>query len=244
MTVDEKVTIEIQAPTVEEAISRGLEELHADRDEVEIEVLYEGSRGVLGLGAKEAHVRLTLTPKESEEPAEEDEASKSENEDEKAYSQERLERVAQAALEELLDKMQVKAQVVIRRDVETPAQEDAPPLILDVLGDDLGVLIGRRGETLAALQYISRLIVSREMQRWVNLVVDVERYKVRREHSLRQLAERMAERVALSHQPVALEPMPPHERRIVRIALRDHPIVTTQSVGQGDARKVTIIPRQ
>jgi spoIIIJ-associated protein len=235
--MSERIAVEVQAPTVEEAISRGLEELNVDRDEVDVEVLREGSRGVLGLGAKEAHVRLTLTPQVHEEPEEEIERI------EEAYSQERLEQVVQETLEELLTRMQVRAQVVIRRDAETSAQEDAPPVVLDVLGDDLGVLIGRRGETLAALQYVTRLIVSREMQRWVDLVVDVERYKVRRERSLRQLAERMAERVALSHQPVALEPMPPHERRIVHIALRDHPIVTTESVGRGDARKVTIIPR-
>jgi spoIIIJ-associated protein len=237
MTMGEKVTIEAQAPTVEEALARGLEELSADRDEVEVEVLREGSRGVLGLGAKEALVRLTLIPEGEESEEEGSEVDKEE------YSQERLEGVAQAVLEELLDRMQVKAQVIIRRDMDS-AEEDTPPVVLDVLGDDLGVLIGRRGETLAALQYITRLIVSREMQRWVNLVVDVERYKVRREQTLRQLAVRMAERVAFSHQPVALEPMPPHERRIVHIALRDHPIVTTQSVGTGDARKVTIIPRK
>lgn len=237
MTMGEKVVIEVQAPTVQEAIERGLEELDADRDEVEVEVLHEGSRGVLGLGAKEACVRLTLITEE-EEFEEEGEPGGEE------YSQERLERVAEATLQELLERMRVKSQVVIRRDVDTSAQEDSPPVVLDVLGDDLGVLIGRRGETLAALQYITRLIVSREMQHWVNLVVDVERYKVRREHTLRQLAERMAEQVALSHQPLALEPMPPHERRIVHITLRDHPVVTTQSVGRGDARKVTIIPRQ
>ncbi len=238
MTMGEKIAIEVQAPTVQEAIDRGLEELNADRNEVEVEVLQEGSRGVLGLGAKEAHVRLTLITEEEEEFEEESEAG------EAPYSQEHLERVAQATLQELLERMRVKSQVVIRRDVDTSVQEDAPPVVLDVLGDDLGVLIGRRGETLAALQYITRLIVSREMQCWVDLVVDVERYKVRREHALRQLAERIAEQVALSRQPLALEPMPPHERRIVHIALRDHPVVTTLSVGRGDARKVTIIPRQ
>lgn len=230
------IAIEVQAPTAAEAIDRGLEELNVDRDDVKIEILDEGSRGVLGLRARDAHVRLTLISDEKTETGGEP------GEDE--YSQERLERVALATLEELLDRMKVKAQVVIRQDEETHTQGDAPPVVLDVLGDDLGVLIGRRGETLAALQYMTRLIVSREMQSWVNLVVDVERYKVRRAHSLRQLAERMAERVTLNHQPVALEPMPPHERRIVHISLRDHPGVTTQSVGQGDARKVTIIPRK
>lgn len=232
--MDERVVIEIQATTVEEAIERGLEKLDADRDEVEVEVLQEGSRGVWGLGAKDAHVRITLIT----EVGAESETGREE------YSQDRLEQVAKATLEELLERMRVKAQVVIRSDVETSLEEDTPPVVLDVLGDDLGVLIGRRGETLAALQYITRLIVSREMQHWVNLVVDVERYRVRRERILRQLAERMAEQVALTHQPIALEPMPPHERRIVHIALRDHPIVTTQSVGKGDSRKVTIIPRR
>ena len=107
----------------------------------------------------------------------------------------------------------------------------------------MGVLIGRRGQTLQALQYITRLIVSREVQHWVNLVVDVEKYKARREQSLRQLAQRMAERVSFNHQAIALEPMPPNERRIVHLTLRDHPIVTTRSVGKGDERKVTIVPK-
>ncbi len=111
------------------------------------------------------------------------------------------------------------------------------------MGDDLGVLIGRRGQTLQSLQYITRLIVSREVQHWVNLVVDVEKYKLRREKSLRQLAQRMAERVAFGGQPVALEPMPPNERRIIHLALRDHLVVTTKSIGKGDRRKVTIVPK-
>jgi spoIIIJ-associated protein len=96
---------------------------------------------------------------------------------------------------------------------------------------------------LQSLQYITRLIVSREVQHWVNLVVDVEKYKLRREKSLRQLAQRMAERVALGGQLVALEPMPPNERRIIHMTLRDHPIVTTRSIGKGDRRKVTIVPK-
>jgi spoIIIJ-associated protein len=124
-----------------------------------------------------------------------------------------------------------------------PQDEDTPPFILDIVGDDLGVLIGRRGQTLQALQYITRLIVSREVQNWVNLVVDVEKYKARREKALRQLAQRMAEQVSFGHQPVALEPMPPNERRIIHLTLRDHPIVTTKSVGKGEQRKVTIVPK-
>jgi spoIIIJ-associated protein len=222
----ETKSIEVSAPTVEEAIAKGLAELGKAEDEVEIEVLSPGSRGLLGIGAKEALVRLSFGPKEEAPPLEES-----------------VEQIARETLQELLAKMGVKARVSIRPEEEMPQDEDAPPFILDVVGDDLGVLIGRRGQTLLALQYVTRLIVSREVQRWVSLVVDVEKYKARREKSLRQLAQRMAERVSFNHQPIALEPMPPHERRIIHLALRDHPIVATKSIGKGDQRKVTIVPK-
>lgn len=219
-------SIEVSAPTVEEAIAKGLAELGKAEDEVEIEILSPGSRGLLGIGAKEAVVRLSFGPEEEAPPLEES-----------------VEQIARETLQELLAKMGVNARVSIRPEEEMPQDEDAPPFILDVSGDDLGVLIGRRGQTLLALQYVTRLIVSREVQRWVSLVIDVEKYKARREKSLRQLAQRMAERVSFNHQPIALEPMPPHERRIIHLALRDHPIVSTQSIGKGDQRKVTIVPK-
>ncbi|MBC8265029.1 MAG: protein jag [Anaerolineales bacterium] len=223
--------IEVSAPTVEEAIDKGLAKLGKAEDEVKIEVLGPGSRGVLGIGAKEALVRLSFV--ESEEEEEEDPPPPEQS----------VAQIARETLHELLIKMKVKASVTIRPEEEIPQDEDAPPFILDVVGDDLGDLIGRRGQTLQALQYITGLIVSREVQGWVNLVVDVERYKARREKALRQLAQRMAERVAFGRQPVALEPMPPNERRIIHLALRDHPIVITQSVGKGEQRKVTIVPK-
>jgi len=224
---EEAKSIEISAPTVEEAIAEGLAELGRAEDEVKIEVLDPGSRGVLGIGAKAALVRLSFVELEEEAPTLEESA----------------EQVARETLQELLAKLGVKARVSIRPEEEMPQDEDAPPFILDIMGDDLGVLIGRRGQTLQDLQYITRLIVSREVQRWVNLVVDVEKYKARREKSLRQLAHRMAERVSFNHQPVALEPMPPNERRIIHLTLRDHPIVTTKSIGKGEQRKVTIVPK-
>ena len=105
------------------------------------------------------------------------------------------------------------------------------------------ILIGRRGETLRALQYMTRLMLSRKLERWVPVIVDVESYRVRRRRSLRQLANRMADRVAFSQQRVVLEAMPPNERRIIHIALRAHPQVTTKSIGEGDNRKVTILPK-
>jgi spoIIIJ-associated protein len=220
-------SIEVSAPTVEEAMAKGLAELGKAEDQVEIEVLDPGSRGLLGIGAKDALVRLSFVEPEEEAPP----------------LEQSVEQIARDTLQELLTKMGVKAQVFIRPEGEVPQDEDAPPFILDVTGDDLGVLIGRRGQTLQDLQYITRLIVSREVQRWVNLVVDVEKYKARREKALRQLARRMAEQVSFDLQPMALEPMPPNERRIIHLALRDHPIVTTKSIGKEEQRRVTIVPK-
>jgi spoIIIJ-associated protein len=151
--------------------------------------------------------------------------------------------LATQLLQGLLDHMQVRARVKARVGHDLAEEGEGSALILDVTGDDLGVLIGRRGETLQALQYLSRLMLSRSLEHWEPIIVDVESYRVRRRRSLRQLAIRIAERVAFSRQRVVLEAMPAHERRIVHIALRDHPQVTTRSIGEGEQRKVTIIPR-
>jgi spoIIIJ-associated protein len=230
---------EASGKDVEEAIAHGLAELGKTRDEVEIEVLSEGSRGLFGLGAEEARVRISvIEPQAVEEVLEEIEVVE---EPAAPPLKEDFQQVARGTLEELLAKMGIRAQVVIRQKVDE--EGELPTAVLDIVGDDLGILIGRRGETLAALQYITRLIVSRKTRRWYPLVVDVEQYKIRRERSLRRLAERMAERVSFSGQTVALEAMPAYERRIVHLALRDHPTVTTKSVGEGDQRKVTIIPK-
>jgi spoIIIJ-associated protein len=223
-------SVEVSGKTVEEALEKGLAELGIPQDEAEWEVLRQGSRGVMGFGAEEALVRITrsLPPTTAEE----------ENEDVVA--------IAQEILRDLLRLMGVQARVVSLpvESSDMPNQGDeSPPVVLDVQGPDLGVLIGRRGETLNALQYMTRLMLSHKLERWVPMAIDVEQYKRRRRRSLQQLALRMAERVSFSQQPVALEAMPPAERRIVHLTLRDHPTVTTESVGEGEQRKVTIIPR-
>jgi len=258
-------SIEVNATDVDKAVEQGLMRLGLTRDQVQIEVVDQGSRGILGIGARDAVVRLSPHPPEEElvlpiaEPAHEigelesaaaealdqdaEDAIEPElSEESDRLSQEQVARVARETLCELLEKMGIDCTVQIRHVDSTDAGH--APITLDVLGEDLDLLIGRHGEVLNALQYISRLIVSREVEHWVNLVVDVERYKQRRAKSLRQLAERIAERVARTRQPVALEPMPPNERRVIHVALHDHPTVTTQSVGKGDQRKVTIIPRR
>ncbi len=156
-----------------------------------------------------------------------------------------LEDVALEVLTTLLDKMGALAavEVVSRGGAIDKATDEVSPLILNVVGDDLGVLIGRRGETLRSLQFMTRLIVSRRLGVWPNLVVDVEGYKTRREESLRALALRIANQVRKSHEAMALEPMPANERRIVHLALRDDPDVYTESTGKEDRRKVQILPR-
>jgi spoIIIJ-associated protein len=273
-------SVEIHGRNIETAIDNGLEELGLRRDQVDIEVLHPGSRGVLGIGAEDAIVRLTprlqlptvdgeRIRRVEEEIAEEVAAEEIVVVEEAAEPEEAVAVAPEAATEEvgseetaalaqnllsdLLDHLGVQAQVVVRYGAAEEGEE--PPLTLDVVGKDLGILIGRRGETLASLQFLMRLMVNNSLQflmrlmvnnhihRWINLVVDVEGYKARRERMLRELALRMAERAVATGRVVALEAMPARERRLVHIALRDHPDVTTQSIGEGESRKVTIIPR-
>jgi len=241
--VYELSTLEAIGATVEDAISRGLEALNTTRDRVTIVVLDPGGKAAPGQRPREARVQLTLNEPEPRPEPEPPAAQPEPAPAVPAVSNEEVMRLAQQTLQELLDRLQVKASVTARwaEAADEQDEEDGPPLVLDIRGDDLGVLIGRRGETLSSLQYITRLIVSQKISGNVNLVVDVEGYKARREQQLRQLALRMAERVASTRKPIALEPMPPSERRIVHLTLRDHPIVTTESVGRDEDRKVTII---
>ena len=154
-----------------------------------------------------------------------------------------LEAIATEVVTTLLDKMDVMAAVEVSEPGGEPtgSNGESSPLVLNLVGDDLGVLIGRRGETLRDLQFITRLIVSRRMGAWPNLVLDVEGYKSRRTRALRLLAKRVADQVRRTHQPVVLEAMPANERRIVHLALRDDPEVYTESTGEDEARKVQIL---
>lgn len=253
--------IEATGADVEAAIAAGLARLGVDQDDadqvaaVEIKVLDEGKRGVLGLGARDARVRLTpkvkpmpqQPPVALAEPVVEPVGPAVAEEPVTGLPQEPQERgeaeISRRVLLELLALMGVeKAQVDVRR-AEPAEGEREPPLILDVDGPGTDVLVGRRGKTLAALQHITRLIVGREMAGWVHLVIDVGGFKARREQSLHRIAHRMAAQATRTGRRVVLEPMPPHERRIVHLALRDHPDVVTESIGEGERRKVTIIPR-
>ncbi|MEA2085841.1 MAG: R3H domain-containing nucleic acid-binding protein [Chloroflexota bacterium] len=153
--------------------------------------------------------------------------------------------VAEEVLKTLLSAMGVEASVVCRPSPPADGGEETePPVIFDISGDDLGILIGWRGQTLASLQYITRLIVTHRTKRWVPIVIDIEGYKQRRYDSLRALALRIAEQVKAKGTQFTLEPMPAYERRIVHLTLANHPDITTQSIGEGVTRKVVILPRK
>ncbi|MCL5961343.1 MAG: protein jag [Chloroflexi bacterium] len=227
-------SLEVSARTVNEAIQQALAILGKSRDEVDISVLSEGSRGILGIGGEEARILVSVrqaseTPEIESVGAEGVSASSAASE-------------AQEVLEHLLSEMHVEAQVAVRQSEAKPDDEDVVTLNID--GEDLGILIGRRGDTLASLQFLVNLIVSKKIHHWTKVAVDVGGYRLRRQDTLKGLALRMAERVRLTRQPVTLEAMPANERRIVHVALQGHPYATTQSIGQGEDRKVVIMPRK
>lgn len=244
---DRNPSLEVIAPSVEEAIEQGAEELGVAVDELQVEVLDEGSRGLLGVGTRQARVRLTLKGEEAEEAIHEATTERPEPLETKVAEAEppaddaETVRLAREATEDLLRHMGVEAKTSARW-----GEADAPgkmrPLFVDIQGQDLSLLIGRRGETLDALQYILRLILGKELQAPIPVIVDIEGYRARREQTLRRLARRMADQALERKRTLSLEPMPPNERRIIHIELRDHPGVRTESVGEGDRRKVTIIP--
>ncbi len=234
----ERTTLEIIAPSVEEAIARGVEQLGISPDMVDVDILDEGAKGFLGFGSRQVRVRLTL------KPAEVTSAAKSApptapSEPAPAATDDHLLNFATQTTRDLLAKMKINARVEAHygeADVDGEI-----PLLIDIRGDDLSVLIGRRAETLNALQYILALIVSKEADKWAQVIVDVEGYRARRERQLRQLARRMAEQAIRTGKRQALEPMSSAERRIVHLELRNHPDVTSESVGEEPNRKVTIL---
>jgi spoIIIJ-associated protein len=258
---DKRTNLEIIAPTVDEAIKEGLADLGLPRDAVEIEVLDEGGKGLFGLGNRQARIRLTviaddagpelesapieteITPEsEPESPAvETDEEFLDDDEEPPFIGDDYILDIARDVVSELLDKMKVRASVTSEYLLDADARNRVPVRV-NIQGDDLSYLIGRQAETLNSLQYISSLIINKEIGRSIPLIVDVEGYRVRRENQLRQLARRMADQAISTGRKQVLEPMTASERRIVHIELRENTQVSTESVGEDPRRKVTIIP--
>ena len=209
--------IETEAKTAEEAIEIALRELGVERNEVEIDIVSRGKAGILGIRSEPAHVRVTVLEQTPD-----------------------VVRVVTDILENLISKLGVDAVVSLTQ----VHNDDLGGPVFEIEGDDSGLLIGRRGETLRALQFLVRFIASRQLEDRVNLMIDVEGYQERRYNSLANLAQRVAQRVANTGSSITLEPMPPNERRAVHVALTDHPTVTTESTGVGQERQVVVRVRE
>lgn len=200
-------SIEKTAKSVQEAISLALDELKADKDNVDIEVLDEGNKGIFGLiGNKMARVKVTLRETGGEK--------------------------AKNFLLDVFEKMNVKA------DIQTTEDEDS--LLLKINGKDIGIIIGRRGETLDALQYLTSLVVNKDKEIYKRVVLDIENYRQKREETLVKLANRLADKVVKYKKNITLEPMNPYERRIIHSSLQNHKYIETYSIGDEPNRKVVI----
>jgi len=216
--------LEVSAKTVEEAIQQALEQLGVSLKEVEVTVVKEGKHGILGLGTEEATVRVRLLMSKSRIDIAE---------------------TARSVLEALLTRMEVVASIVPQELPSAGEDDEADaPITFDIKGDDLGILIGRSGRTLSCLQYMVRLIVAHQTETWLPIIIDVEGYKQRRYEILQALAWRVAEQVKAKEAPFTLKPMPAYERRIIHLSLADHSDVTTESIGEGEARRVVISPKE
>lgn len=217
---------ERSAKSADEAIELALADLGVGRDQVIIEVLSEGRSGILGIGAEEARVRVSLLDDIiSESP------------------QDELTSSGKEVLETILKALGLPTTVNIKSPSTYGMTDGQVSCVLDIQGEDLGILIGRRGKTLFSLQYLVNLILSKRLRSRVKVFVDVEGYRLRRQASLKALALRMADQVRATRMGIILEAMPPHERRIVHLALQDNAYVVTESIGEGDNRKVNITLR-
>ena len=225
--------LEVSGKTVDEAIAKALKQLGVEREDVNITILHEGkSGGLFGLGSEDALISVEVLESASvgnkaPEP-----------------TAEAVVTTARETLEELLKLMGVTGTVVPGTYPDESGEPNSAPIAFNIEGDDLGILIGRRGQTLSSLQYLLRLIVGRKTNTWLPIVIDAESYKQRRYEALQALAHRMAENVKTKGTPFTLEPMPPYERRIVHMALANHSAVYTESIGEGESRKVVIKPKR
>ena len=254
-------SVEVSAKSVDEAIDDALEELGLKRQQVEIEILTAGKPGLFGIGGEQARGRVTALEEGTARPMAEPEEEEEEEDTARPLAKPAMAGEEPAEIEikdvsspevdlasdhlsQLLAFMEIDGEISVRTP-ETPGDGiGRASAVLDVNGDDLGLLIGRRGTTLAALQYMINLMVSRDMGSRVLISLDIEQYRRRREDSLTGLAQRMADRVRQSGRSLTLEPMPAGERRIVHLVLAEDSTVTTGSVGEGDGRKVVIYPQR
>jgi spoIIIJ-associated protein len=259
-------SVEATGRSVDEAIENALDELGLERDEVTIEVLAQVGQGT--------PARVRVTPLEGIELEYDDEDEDEEDLDEEDEDEDEEEdapavavparvppprRTMRAAVVEISPEVRPSADAAVavvrelleHMDLASDVQVDSaeieeglPTVELSIHGEYGGILIGRRGETLSALQFLVGLLTSRRAERRVRVVLDAEGYRERRARLLRDIALRAADRAQRYRQPIFLDPMVPAERRIVHMTLADHPGVSTHSVGEGDSRRVVVSPRQ
>jgi len=222
-------SVETEGKTTEEAISKACEELKVSREDVDIDVLANGSTGFLGLvGAKNAKIRATLKER-PEVPTPEASLSS-------LPSGAQVAETAKRTLSDLLRLLEIEASIELK--------EDSERILLNIKGDGSGLLIGRKGQTLDALEYLVNKIVHKGAEDKKRIVVDTENYRSRREESLVNLAQRLAEKAKRMGRPVTISPMSAHDRRIIHLALQEDKDLHTWSTGTGLYRKIIISPEK
>lgn len=225
------IMVEKSAKTIEDAVQSAIEELKAERDKVNIEVLEQPVKGIFGIGSKLAKVRVSL--KEEKAPVKISE--KNSGKKEIRITDFTLEKEkARKFLREVLEAMDIKAEIRVKDSNES--------LYINLAGPKMGVIIGRRGQTLDSLQYLVSLVVNKDKERdnFVKVILDTEDYRKKREETLQRLARRLADRVQKTGKNVELEPMNPYERRIIHSTLQEFEGITTFSEGEEPYRKVII----
>ena len=254
---NENSTYEFTAPTVEEAVEKGLEELGLTRSGVDVEVLDEGKRNVFRFASRAARVKLIPLSdlsidndevfEERKESGELSDYTLSDEEiayelSEKAEGLSETELSVKRILKDILAQMSVDANITTK--IIKSTEDDRDVVYANIEGDDLSFLIGRKSETLNALQYLTGLIVSKKAGHWIPLQVDIQSYRTRRETELKKIAHRLAEQVISSGRKQFLEPMPANERRIIHMEIRNYAQLMTESIGEEPNRKVTIALRK
>ncbi|MGI6259326.1 MAG: RNA-binding cell elongation regulator Jag/EloR [Anaerolineaceae bacterium] len=260
--MNQRLTLEVIAPTVEEAIEKGLEELGLVRDEVDVEVLDEGKLNLFRFASRQARIKLIvkhsvmkgqnpeITPDANEEELSdsdddelfEDDFDLQSEFESTSFDESDEEASILFAVNKILDLMGTEAEVSIQK--RTSEDDQRTFYNVDIQGDDLSYLIGRRSETLNAIQYMVSLIVSHQYNRWVPIQIDIQNYRKRRQTELQKLARRMADQVVATGRRQTLESMPANERRIIHIELRKRDDVYTESIGEEPYRKVYIYPAE
>lgn len=236
----EKKTIEVEGKTIDEAIEKACSEFNLPRERLKIEILSEGSAGFLGLvGAKRAKIRAAILTFDLsvEEPKEEEPAKPQEETPKETGREARVEPAAIPAapfLEGLLGRMGFPFPV--------KQEEKEDHLLVTIEGDGSGILIGKGGQTLDALQYLVNKAVLKDGKEKKRIVLDTENYRKRREESLIELAEKLGEKVKRTKRPATMNPMNAHDRRIVHMVFQNDKQLTTKSRGEGTFRKIVIMP--